>query len=98
MLIWGVRWKTVPLGQVAYHCSNCVRSTVHTALVERGKITVFFIPMIPIGTRYMIVCNLCGLRLKAVANLKEQLQELERTGEVRTPTPNRIADGALRKS
>lgn len=85
--IWGIRWKTVPLGQLAYNCSHCGRSTVHTAVVENGKFTLFFIPLIPIGKKYTIVCNSCGLRLKAVAKLQEQLKELERTGQLPTSGP-----------
>jgi hypothetical protein len=87
MLIWGIRWKTVPLGQLAYNCSHCGRATIHSAFVAKGKVTIFFIPLIPIGVKYMMVCNLCGLRLKAIGDLKEQLKGLERTGGSLTPRP-----------
>ena len=89
VLICGFRRKVVPLRQVACPCSHCGRrSTVHTLVVERGKITVFFVPLIPIATRYWILCNLCGLRLKAVGALKEQLKGLERsTRPFRVPQP-----------
>jgi len=70
MLIWGFRWKTLSLGQIAYICSQCSRSTVHTAIVERGRLTILFIPLIPIGSGYRIVCNLCGLRLRAAGEPK----------------------------
>jgi hypothetical protein len=86
MLIWGFRWKAFSFRQIAYSCSRCGRSTVHTAIVERGRLTIFFIPVIPIGSRYGIICNLCGLRLRAVGDLKEQLQGLERTGQLDTRT------------
>jgi len=91
MLIWGFRWKTLSLGQIAYICSQCSRSTVHTAIVERGRLTIFFIPLIPIGSRYRIVCNLCGLRLRAAGDLEEQLRGLERTGQLE-PRTGPIAD------
>lgn len=91
MLIWGFRWKTFPICQIAYICSRCCRSTVHTAIVEKGRLTIFFIPVIPIGSRYGIFCNFCGLRLRAVADLKEQLQGLERTGQLEART-GAIAD------
>jgi len=83
-IIWGRRWKTIPLGQLAYPCSHCGGSTF-TAVVEKGFITLFFVPLIPIGRRYMIGCNVCGLRLRAVAQLQEQLKELERTRQLPTP-------------
>jgi len=87
MLIWGIRWKIVPLGQLKYNCSHCGEPTFHTALAEKGKVTIFFIPLIPIGVKYMMVCNFCGMRLKAIGDLKEQLKGLERTGGVLTPRP-----------
>jgi hypothetical protein len=53
---------------------------MHTAIVRKGRFTLFFIPLFPIGKRYQIVCNLCGLRLKAVDNLRAQLEVWEKTG------------------
>jgi hypothetical protein len=80
MLIWGTRWSAVTLGQLSYACTNCGKATGHSAVVRKGKFTLFFIPLFPIGKRYMIVCNLCGLRLNAVGDLRAQLAGLEKTG------------------
>jgi DNA-directed RNA polymerase subunit RPC12/RpoP len=80
MIIWGIRWFATTLGQLLYSCSNCGKKTVHTAAVQKGWFTLFFIPLIPIGKKYVIVCNLCGLRLKAVDNLKAQLEIWAKTG------------------
>jgi zinc-ribbon family len=78
MLIWGIRWFTTVLGQLLYVCSHCQKSTMHTATVRKGRFTLFFIPIIPIGKQYLITCNLCGLRLKAVDNLRAQLETWEK--------------------
>jgi len=80
MLIWGIRWFTTTLGQLLYPCSQCGKKTVHTAIVRKGRFTLFFIPIFPIGKQYQILCNLCGLRLKAVDNLRAQLEVWEKTG------------------
>jgi DNA-directed RNA polymerase subunit RPC12/RpoP len=82
MLIWGTRWSSVTLGQLSYACSQCGKTTVHTAAVRKGKFTLFFIPLFPISKQYVISCNLCGLRLKAVDNLRTQLEGLEQTGKL----------------
>ena len=93
MLIWGIRWFTTTLGQLLYPCSQCGKKTVHSAVVQKGWFTLFFIPLIPIGKKYVIVCNLCGLRLKAVDNLRNQLETWEKTG--RFPDPQTVGAQAL---
>jgi transcription elongation factor Elf1 len=81
MLIWGTRWSAITLGQLAYTCSRCGKTTVHSAIIRKGKFTLFFIPIFPIGKQYLIACNLCGLRLKAVDNLRTQLEQWKQTGK-----------------
>ena len=93
MIIWGIRWFAKTLGQLLYGCSNCGKKTVHSAVVQKGWFTLFFIPLIPIGKKYVIVCNLCGLRLKAVDNLRNQLETWEKTG--RFPDPQTVGAQAL---
>jgi hypothetical protein len=36
-------------------------------------LTLFFIPVIPLGGNFLIRCNLCGLTLKCSPELKEQI-------------------------
>jgi transcription elongation factor Elf1 len=81
MLIWGIRWFATTLGQLSYNCSHCGKTTVHSAIIRTGKFTLFFIPLFPIGKQYLIACNLCGLRLKAVDNLRAQLEVWGKTGK-----------------
>lgn len=83
MLIWGIRWIAITLGQLSYRCSHCQKTTVHSAIIRKGKFTLFFIPIFPIGKQYFIACNLCGLRLKAIGNLQGQLEVWEKTGKFR---------------
>jgi hypothetical protein len=91
MLIFGTRWTLVVLGQLLYSCSHCQKQTMHSALVNKGKFTLFFIPLFPIGKKYLISCNLCGLRNRAVGTLYLQLQQWEKTGQF--PPPEAV--GAL---
>jgi zinc-ribbon family len=81
MLILGTRWKAVTIGQLLYACSHCRKQTMHSTVVRRGKFTLFFIPLFPVGRKYFIVCNLCGLRLQATSDLLAQLQLWEKTGQ-----------------
>jgi hypothetical protein len=87
LIIYGIRRKIKGLGQLAYACSCCGRHTSHTAYTEREWLTLFFIPVIPFGKKYGLSCNLCGRRLHAVDDLKEQFRNWERTGRLEDPTP-----------
>ena len=70
----GTRRRARPLGQMERPCSKCARNTMHSAFESKLWFTLFFIPVIPLGTSYAIRCNLCGLALKASPELKEQLR------------------------
>jgi hypothetical protein len=48
--LFGVRRKEKTIGQVERPCSKCARPTVHTALELKSWFTLFFIPVIPVGT------------------------------------------------
>jgi hypothetical protein len=80
--IWGIRRVTKPLGQMLYRCSHCGKQVMHSAFAQRSRFTLFFIPLIPLATSYGISCGLCGLRLRAVANLRQQLANWARTGQL----------------
>jgi hypothetical protein len=62
---------------------------MHSAMVNKGKFTLFFIPIFPIGRKDLIACNVCGLRRQAVGTLFLQLQQWEKTGDF--PSPEAIA-------
>lgn len=72
----GVRTKAKPIAQVERPCTKCARNTVQTAVETRKWLTLFFVPVIPLGgaTRF-VKCNLCGLTLKAVGDLDAQLAQ-----------------------
>lgn len=70
----GVRTKAKAIGQLDRTCTKCTRSTVQTAVETRRWFTLFFLPVIPLGSATRVVrCNVCGLTLKAVGALDAQL-------------------------
>jgi hypothetical protein len=73
LFLFGMRRKEKPIGQVERGCSKCARPTVHMALEQRSWFTLFFIPVIPFGAKYVTRCNLCGMRYKATDELKSQV-------------------------
>ena len=72
----GVKTKSKAIAQVERPCTKCARSTVQTAVEAKKWFTLFFIPLIPLGTTRYVKCNLCGLTLKAAGALDDQLAQL----------------------
>lgn len=71
--LFGFRRTAKPLGQLDRTCTKCVRPTVHTALEQKRWFTLFFIPVIPLGSSQIVRCNVCGLTLQGTPELKTQL-------------------------
>jgi hypothetical protein len=71
--LFGVRNKAKAIGQTERPCAKCARSTMYTAIQSQRWFTLFFIPVIPLGSSYVVRCNLCGSTLKASEELKTQL-------------------------
>ena len=71
----GVRTKAKPIAQVERPCTKCAKNTVQTAIETQKWFTLFFIPIIPLGTTRFVKCNLCGLTLKAAGALDAQLSQ-----------------------
>jgi hypothetical protein len=71
--LFGMRKKATSLGQLDRSCSKCARTTVHVAIEAKKWFTLFFIPVIPLGSNYAIRCGVCGLTTKGSPELKTQL-------------------------
>ena len=73
LFFFGLRTKTRGIKQVECPCTKCARRTVFTAMEVKKYFTLFFIPVIPLGTKRVIRCNLCGLTLKCSPELEAQI-------------------------
>lgn len=71
--LFGTRSKAKALGQIERPCSKCGRPTVQTVVELRRWFTLFFVPVIPLGSSQVVRCNLCGLTLRVSQELKAQL-------------------------
>lgn len=70
----GVRTKAKAIAQLDRACTKCARPTVQTAFETKKWLTLFFIPVIPLGGATRVVrCNVCGLTLKIAGDLDAQL-------------------------
>jgi len=76
LFLLGVRTKAKPVGQVERSCTKCARPTVHVAVETRRWFTLFFIPVIPLGSNHFTKCGVCGLTTKCPRELKDQLSTM----------------------
>ena len=60
MLIFGVGVKEFLLATLVFVCDTCGRSGVHSLIRRVRRISLFFIPVLTIGTTYLDSCGQCG--------------------------------------
>jgi hypothetical protein len=57
LLIFGLRATAYPLGWVAGFCHVCGRTGSLLLVREVTKLSIFFIPLLPVRTRYTLECQ-----------------------------------------
>ena len=66
--LFGMRTKSKGVGQAERSCPKCARATMHVLIEAKRWFTLFFIPVIPLGTSYVNRCGVCGLSTKGSAD------------------------------
>jgi hypothetical protein len=77
LLIFGLRSTAYPLGWVAGFCHVCGRGGSLLLVREVTKLSVFFIPLIPMRTKFLVECQnpLCRSRIRIDKREARRLQE-----------------------
>ena len=60
LLIFGLVSKDIPLTSHWATCRYCGTQAEHQILKRTRKISLFFIPLVPIGARWFDTCTACG--------------------------------------
>jgi hypothetical protein len=60
LIIFGVRRLRRQLGVVLTMCQRCGRPCAHSIVRVKTFFALFFIPVLPLGTKYYTVCSLCA--------------------------------------
>ncbi|MCW3817778.1 zinc-ribbon domain-containing protein [Micromonospora sp. DR5-3] len=58
--IFGLRTKVVRSGVVTEVCRNCGNQAAQVITRRATKFTLFFVPLIPVHTRWTKQCTFCG--------------------------------------
>jgi hypothetical protein len=62
LFIFGMRRKSYITGHVTKACPHCGVTCSQTQIMSKRFFTVFFIPLIPLGTSHFTTCTSCGQR------------------------------------
>lgn len=60
MLIWGIRVTAALVATLVYVCDRCGQHAAHQLVRRVRKFTLFFVPLFPVGTKYLDTCVACG--------------------------------------
>jgi hypothetical protein len=72
-LLFGIRRKAQRLATVFAVCVSCHTPAAQAVTRVRTFFTLFFIPLIPLGTKYRTTCTMCG---QSVSITKETADNL----------------------
>lgn len=59
-ILFGFRRKSSRLGTIFVICGYCHTPAAHALTRIRRYFTLFFVPVIPLGTKYLTTCTMCG--------------------------------------
>jgi predicted RNA-binding Zn-ribbon protein involved in translation (DUF1610 family) len=62
MLIFGMRRKSYITGHITKKCPHCGVTCAQTQVTSKRFFTLFFIPLIPLGSSRFTTCTSCGQR------------------------------------
>jgi hypothetical protein len=84
--VLGIRRKAQKLATVFAVCGVCHTPAAQTVNRLRTFFTVFFIPLIPLASRYYTTCTMCGQSVKITREAAEHLVASTQA-QVSTQTP-----------
>ena len=71
VILWGYRRRGAAIGQLPYVCPRCHQNVPHSVVKTQTKLTIFFIPLIPIGSH--------SKRSARTANMKSRSRSSRRS-------------------
>jgi hypothetical protein len=60
LILFGVRRRATRLAVVMLLCPSCQTPAAQVIRRLRRWVTVFFVPLVPLGTSYDLTCTMCG--------------------------------------
>lgn len=98
IIIFGFRRMLARLGTVFVLCASCSTPAAHALVRTRRWFTLFFIPVIPLGTKYFTTSALCGRATQITKEgadhyMASAQQQAAATNGAAVPIPPPVAAG-----
>jgi hypothetical protein len=72
-VIWGFKRYVSALAMLTLVCGRCQRPTAHPLRRVVTKFTLFWIPLFPTSTKYVLQCSFCGYTQQVPKEESERL-------------------------
>jgi hypothetical protein len=60
IILFGFRRRAARLATIFVMCGSCRTPAAHALTRTRRYFTLFFVPVIPLGSKYFTTCTMCG--------------------------------------
>lgn len=72
MLIFGLSSRDFLVATLVFLCERCHQEGAHQIVKRVRRLSLFFIPLVPLGTRYVDVCTVCGRSIPVPRDMAER--------------------------
>ncbi len=89
-ILFGFRRRSARLGAVFAMCQFCHTPAAQQVVRTRRYFTLFFVPVIPLGSSYATTCTMCGRSSRITAEAAQQLVATAQQQGVGQPGPGPV--------
>ena len=79
VLIFGLSSRDFLVTTLLFRCERCQNDGAHQLVRRVRRLSFFFVPLIPLGTRHLDVCTVCG---RTIGVPREMAERAAVTGQV----------------
>ncbi|MFP5284065.1 MAG: zinc-ribbon domain-containing protein [Actinomycetes bacterium] len=79
LVIFGVSVRDHLLATLVFVCERCGQQGAHHLVERARRLSLFFIPLVPLGAKYLDTCTVCGRTLEVP---KDQARRAAASGTV----------------
>ena len=95
LILFGLRRRGYRLANVFAMCGICHTPAAQAVVRIKTFFTLFFIPLIPVGTKYRSTCTLCGGTIELSKDQADQamvtMQQQQAQAQAQPPRPPAFA-------
>jgi len=94
-ILFGFRRRSARLGAVFAMCQFCHTPAAQQVIRTRRYFTLFFVPVIPLGSSYHTTCTMCGRSGRVTAEAAQHLVTTAQRQGVGQPGPVPLSESLV---